>query len=196
MNAFQAPGVPGEPRCPSAQNPRDVTVEGSQIISVLATELRVCTTDQGLGIFIGPKELGDSRRLSLQYAVKLLCGPSEKTSSGKPDSRVAPGRYFTTVNLHNPSGRRVTARFKVAVALPGKPGPISRFVSFVVGPDDAISIDCAQLLDRLGVTSGFNDGFIVVESEGELDVVAVYTAAGATGKVETLGTERVPGRLR
>jgi hypothetical protein len=152
-------------------------------------------------LFIGPKELGGTSRLGLQYAVKVLCGPSERregsTKSGAgSDGRVAPGRYFTTVNIHNPSERPVTARFKVAVALPGKPGPISRFVNFRLGSDAAISIDCTQLLDRLGVTSGFTDGFIVIESEAELDVVAVYTAAGATGKVETLKTERVPGRLR
>jgi photosystem II stability/assembly factor-like uncharacterized protein len=202
MNAFQAPGLPGPASCPAAQNPRDITVEGSQIISVLASELRVCTTDPGLGLFIGPKELGSTSRLGLQYAVKVLCGPSElredpaKPSGARPDRRVAPGRYFTAVNIHNPSERPVPARFKVAVALPGKPGPISRFVNFRLGPDEAISIDCTQLLDRLGVTSGFTDGFIVIESEAELDVVAVYTAAGATGKVETLKTERVPGRLR
>lgn len=202
MNAFQAPGVPGPPTSPAAQNPRDITADGNQIISVLASELRVCTTDTGLGVFIAPKELGGGTRLALQYAVKILCGASDlrdesTKTGGKPDPRVAPGRYFTTVNLHNPSERAVPARFKVAVALPGKPGPISRFISFRLGPDEAISIDCTELLDRLGVKSGvFIDGFTVIESEGELDVVAVYTAAGASGKVETLKTERVPPRLR
>jgi hypothetical protein len=211
MNAFQAPGIPGPSDCPASQNPRDITVEGNQIISVLATELRVCTSDKGLGLFIGPKELGSTSRLALQYAVKVLCGSSDsrgwfrraidffrgaKSAKAKPDGRFAPGHYFTTVNLHNPGERRVTARFKVAVALPGKPGPVSRFVDFKLGADEASSIDCTQLLDRLGVRSDSTDGFIVIESETELDVVAVYTAAGASGTVETLKTERVPARLR
>ncbi|MGZ3294160.1 MAG: hypothetical protein ACXU9D_12945 [Xanthobacteraceae bacterium] len=39
-------------------------------------------------------------------------------------------------------------------------------------------------------------GFVVIESETELDVVAVYTAAGRDGRVETLHTERVPARSR
>ena len=39
-------------------------------------------------------------------------------------------------------------------------------------------------------------GFVVIESETELDVVAVYTAAGRDGQVETLHTERVPARSR
>jgi hypothetical protein len=210
MNAFQAPGVPGPSSCPAIQNPRDITVEGSQIISVLATELRVCTSDKGLGLFIGPKELGSTGRLAFQYAVKVLCGPSDsrgwfrrlidffcrKSASAKPDPRVAPGRYFTTINLHNPGNKPAPARFKVATALSGKPGPISRFVDFRLGADEATSIDCMQLLDRLGVRSHFTDGFIVIESETELDVLAVYTAAGESGTVETLETERVPPRLR
>jgi len=211
VNAFQAPGIPGPSNCPATQNPRDITAEGSQIISVLATELRVCTTDKGLGLFIAPKDLGSTGRLALQYAVKVLCGSSDsrgwfrrtidffrgsKYAKGKLDGRFAPGHYFTTVNLHNPGEKRVTARFKVAVALPGKPGPISRFVDFRLGADEAISIDCTQLLELLSVKSDFTDGFIVIESETELDVVAVYTAAGTCGKVETLKTERVSPRLR
>jgi hypothetical protein len=39
-------------------------------------------------------------------------------------------------------------------------------------------------------------GFVVIESEVELDVVAVYTAAGSDRQVETIHTERVPARSR
>lgn len=38
------------------------------------------------------------------------------------------------------------------------------------------------------------EGFVVIESGVELDVVAVYTAAGMDGEVRTLHTERVPPR--
>jgi len=204
MNAFQAPGVPGPASCPAVQNPRDITVDGSAIVSVLASQLRVCNSDRDLGLFIGPKELPNVRHLTLQYAVKVLCGTSEPREApvkqgapgARPDPRVAPGRYFTAINIHNPGEKPASARFKVAVALPGKPGPISRFFDFRLRPDEAVSIDCAQLHERLGAAAGFTDGFVVLESEVELDVVAVYTAAGATGKVETLGTERVPPRLQ
>ena len=37
-------------------------------------------------------------------------------------------------------------------------------------------------------------GFVILQSREELDVVAVYTAAGATGQVETLHLERVSPR--
>jgi len=204
MNAFHAPGVPGPANCPAVQNPRDITVEGSSIVSVLASELRVCNGDRDLGLFIGPKELPNVRHLALQYAVKILCGPSGYRESPpttykpgvKPDPRVAPGTYFTAINIHNPTDKAVAVRFKVAVALPGKSGPVSRFFDLKVGPDEAVSIDCVQLYEYFHAKPEFTDGFTVIESEAELDVVAVYTAAGATGRVETLKTERVLPRLQ
>ncbi|HEU5400148.1 MAG TPA: hypothetical protein VFU86_02255, partial [Terriglobales bacterium] len=201
VNAFQAPGVPGPLTCPAIQNPRDMTVDGSSIVSVLASELRVCNGDRGVGMFIGPKELPNSRHLALQYAVKVLCGANGgRETQGKSvgtDPRVAPGTYFTAINIHNPGERPVVARMKVAVALPnGHPGPISKFFDFKLAPDQVVSIDCAELYERFGVKPIFTDGFTIIESEAELDVVAVYTAAGATGKVESVETERVPPRLQ
>lgn len=45
-----------------------------------------------------------------------------------------------------------------------------------------------------GVDADLLKGFVVVESDVELDVVAVYAAAGQDDQVETLHTERVPPR--
>jgi hypothetical protein len=60
-------------------------------------------------------------QVRLQYAVKLICGKSD----GKI---LAPGVYFTAVNVHNPTYTAVGFRVKVAAALPGlQPGPISEF---------------------------------------------------------------------
>ena len=78
----------------------------------------------------------------------------------------------------------------------GKPGPISRFFEIRLGADQVISIDCAQIHKLLGVKEPFIDGFAVIESDVELDVVAVYTAAGEHGDVQTLHTERVPARVQ
>lgn len=227
-NAFQAPGIPGPKSCPASQNPRDISVDGSAIVSVLASELRVCNSDRDLGMFIGPKELPNIRHLALQYAVKVLCGSAgsrehEESKYGKEgkepedskyasksksregseykeearERRVAPGTYFTTINIHNPTEKPILGRIKLAIALPsGRPGTISRFVEFKLDPDEAISIDCGQLYKQFAIRPEFTDGFAVIEGEAELDVIAVYTAAGATGKVETLKTERVPARLQ
>jgi hypothetical protein len=127
------------------------------------------------------------KQLPLQYAVKFVCGKSNGTV-------VAPGLYFTAVNVHNPADRGVKFLKKVAVALPDeKAGPITPLASAELGPDGAVEIDCKEILAR-AKKEGFLKGFVVLESEEELDVVGVYTAAGATRQIETMEIERVPVR--
>ena len=192
-SAFQAPG--GTATCPAVQNPRDVTVDGGGIVSVLASDLHVCNNDQGLGFFIGPKELPNVRHLALKYAAKVICG-SPETNNYWPQRVIAAGHYFTTLNIHNPTDKPAAIRLKVAIALPdGKPGPISRYLEIRIGPDQAISINCPQVMGLLQSTDPFLEGFAVVESSVELDVVAVYTAA-QDGKIQTLAIERIPARLQ
>jgi hypothetical protein len=125
-----------------------------------------------------------------QYAAKFMCG--------KPESPVvALGTYYTAINVRNPGERAVGFRKKFAVALPGeRPGPVSRFFDAKLGPDEAFEIDCPDILKHARARAGFLKGFAVIESNTELDIVAVYTAAGATRQVETLEIERVPVRRR
>jgi hypothetical protein len=129
-----------------------------------------------------------------QYAAKVICGKSD----GKV---LAPGVYFTAINVHNPTYARIGLRAKVAVALPGlQPGPVSDFYQAELGPDEALEIDCPDIFNskifkfRERPRRGFLKGFVVIESDVELDVVAVYTAHGRAKFVETLHTERVPAR--
>jgi hypothetical protein len=122
------------------------------------------------------------------YAAKFVCG--------KSDNRiVAPGEYFTAINVHNPS---VTTRAvyikRFAIALPEeRPGKISEFVSGVLGPDEAMGIDCQNIYKHTGTSPGqFLEGYALLYSLLELDVVSIYTAGHS--EVETLHTERVPVR--
>ena len=125
---------------------------------------------------------------AFQYAAKFVCGKSE----GKV---VAPGVYFTAVNVHNPIYTTVRFRIKIAVALPGlEPGPVSKFFDAKLGPDQALEIDCPDIFKFAKTEADFLKGFVVIETDVELDVVAVYTAAGRDGGVATLHTERVPPR--
>lgn len=131
-----------------------------------------------------------AERVIYQYAVKFVCGKS----AGEV---VAPGVYFTAINVHNPLYTDVRFRVKVAIGLPGlKPGPVSKFHAAKLGPDEALEIDCPDIHKLTAHKADFMKGFVVIESETELDVVAVYTAAGRDGQVETLHTERVPARRR
>lgn len=129
-----------------------------------------------------------AERVTFQYAVKFVCGKSD-------GSVVAPGEYFTAINVHNPNERGIGFKKKFAIALPGeKAGPISKFFDAKLGPDEAFEIDCPDILQRTETRQGFLKGFAVIESAMELDVVAVYTAAGATRMVETMEIERVKPR--
>ena len=131
-----------------------------------------------------------AEQVTHQYAAKVVCGTSE-------GEIVAPGRYFTAINIHNPLYVDVSFRVKVAIGLPGlRPGPVSAFHTAKLGPDEALEIDCPDLHKLARHDTDFLKGFVVIESETELDVVAVYTASGRDGDVETMHTERVPARSR
>lgn len=125
---------------------------------------------------------------AFQYAAKFVCGKSD-------GEVVSPGLYFTAVNVHNPTYETIRFRKKIAVALPReKPGPVSKFFDAKLGPDQALEIDCRDIFEHAETKAGFLKGFVVIESDVELDVVTVYTAGGTDGQVETLHTERVPPR--
>lgn len=123
------------------------------------------------------------------YSAKFVCGKAN-------DERiVSPGEYFTLINVHN-SSPAVPMRYlkRFALALPGeKAGKISQVVVGGLGPDEAMSIECENIYKHTGTSPGqFIEGFALLYSLVELDVVAVYTA-GHT-EVETLHSERVPVR--
>lgn len=152
-----------------------------------------------------------------QYAAKFVC----HRAAEKP-LQVVNGYYGTTLNVHNPAicqepqtandlddvtrqpigdppnAECAPVRFakKVAIALPGqKPGKISNFRLASLKPDQAFQIDCADILSIAGVSAGsFLDGFVVIDSEGPLDITAVYTARPVNGEVSTLDVEDVRER--
>lgn len=127
--------------------------------------------------------------LRFQYVVKFVCGDSRGDA-------VARGRYRTAINLHNPNAEPTPFRWKVAPAFTEQPGQHSDFVEsgFSLESDQAFEIDCEQIFEVAEEIrqEGFLKGFVVVESNVELDVVAVYSAG--TEGVQTLDVERVEPR--
>lgn len=129
-----------------------------------------------------------AQQLPLQYAVKFVCGKPDKVGV------VAPGVYFTSVNVHNPGREAAGFLKKFAIALPSqKAGPVTKLIEAKLGSDEAFSIECREIMERTH-SAGFAEGFVVIESKVELDVVAVYTTSGSTGQVQTMELERVPVR--
>ena len=125
-----------------------------------------------------------------QYAAKFVCG---KNTEGKV---VAPGEYFTGINVHNPGRETATIRKRFAVAFPGeKPGPVSGVVEERLRPGEAFDVDCPDIATHVPV-NGFAKGFVTIESPQDLEVVGVYTAAPlSTREVVSEEIERVPARL-
>jgi hypothetical protein len=123
-----------------------------------------------------------------QYAAKFVCGRTDAPF-------LAPGQYFTIVNVHNPSpNTSVKLRKKFATTeREEQPGSISKFFGTALKPDQALRIDCPNIYNHLQIPPGtFIEGFVVIQSRFELDVVALYTAGG--NNVETMHTERIPLR--
>jgi hypothetical protein len=127
-----------------------------------------------------------------EYAVKIVCGVPDRPA-------LAQGAYFTAINVHNPSVEAIKFQYKIALTLPlVAPGPISPFFPATLKGDQALEIDCTDIARRAPpIHSRFFKGFVVIQSQTELDVVGVYTAAPSPdGKVVALEIERVPVRRR
>ena len=153
-----------------------------------------------------PVKAQTAQPLPFQYAVKFICGKS--SSRGEPEI-VARGTYFTAINVHNPLVEKVEFRKKFAIPIPGEDTPlVSKFFPAELPGDGALDISCLDIAKLLNVTfasfevgnnARFLTGFVVIESRTELDVIAVYTAAGSggffgRGQIETMTLERVPVR--
>lgn len=152
----------------------------------------------------GPAAAQELVRTRHQYAAKVVCS----FLTPFQDGILAQGIYRTAINIHNPNNHTVKLAAKVAIAdtFGSEPSQFSvtPYRSIKLGPDGATRIDCGTIAGYycpFGDTSicvdfGFFDGFVVIQSESELDVVGVYTArhSGQDDEVETLDVEEVEGR--
>ena len=130
-----------------------------------------------------------------QYAVKVICG--EVSSREGALTPVAPGRYCTAINIHNPSKcQDAHFRWKVAVARPVEPGPVTAYSrTFLLRPDMALEIDCPQILAAVSTPiPTFVKGYAVIESDTEIDVVAVYSGTPGACGPNSFHMERVQPR--
>src|SRR3954447_23479006 len=149
-------------------------------------------------VLIASNALGQTQPW-LQYAAKFVCGSSPANADVPP--LIARGRYYTQINVHNPSRYQTVAfRKKFAIALAfEKAGPISPFFQAALKADEALQVDCGDILDKLHIDpfTGYAEGYAVIETPLPLDVVSVYTAgSGVAHDVSSIHTERVePRRL-
>ena len=81
------------------------------------------------------------------YSAKFLCGPARGLEEG-----VQPGSYSTAINVHNPHNVAVYLFKKVVIAQrEDEPrGRISAFRKVMLNPDEAIEIDCIDIVRFFG----------------------------------------------
>jgi len=143
--------------------------------------------------------------VTLRYAVKFVCG--DPGPQGVPDVQLplTNGRYHTVINVHNPSlNSAVGFVKKVAVASASpyegaqRPGKMTPFFQAGLQANEAFEIDCPEIaqVTALPISGGnYIEGFVVIMSPRELDVVAVYTArARGDNQISTLHVLPVTGR--
>jgi hypothetical protein len=126
-----------------------------------------------------------------QYTAKFVCGKSK-------GELAAPGEYFTIINVHNPATdpSKGTVKFLKKFALGERDehvGKISPYCQTSLKADEVMGIDCPNIYKHLGISQGtFIEGFAVIQTDKELDIVSVFTAGH--DQVEAFHTERVPFR--
>ena len=148
-------------------------------------------------------EEGGAGCTAFRYAVKVAVG----FAVANPESTqniVAPGAYFTAINVSNPSNCKsveFTWRLSMANRVGAPPGTTSSPRKETLRPGLSVEIDNPDMFRYL--KQPFNKGFVIIDSPCELDIVAVYSCAPTTGvfpalkvgSVAAFHTERVPARV-
>lgn len=111
----------------------------------------------------------------VMYSVKFVCVPLVG-----PDKEEAfvPQNYSTVINVHNPYSHSISFLKKAVIAQSEdeQRGQISKFMKDALKPDQALSINCKDIVSLFNNTSSsIGDGFVVILSDEKLDVSSVYT---------------------
>lgn len=156
----------------------DALSQGSHRVSFSATDSGGLTSSTSIAVTVASL---------LRYAAKFVCGKA-------PDDSAARGSYFTSINVHNPSDGAISFRKRISVGLAEqKPGPLTRHQPAQLDPARAFRVECPEILRTVGAAESFLEGFLIIETPDPLNVVAVYSAAGQSGFVETLHVLPVAG---
>ena len=126
--------------------------------------------------------------MTFQYAAKFICELHKNTPG------LAHGTYQTDINVHNPNREVVSFQFKLAIAGEGPAdGTITPFKPARIISDGAHFFACETVHKIFGLPpTQLIDGFFVIQSERQLDVIAVYTTNDLNGAgVPAIEVERV-----
>src|SRR5213082_2078238 len=96
-----------------------------------------------------------------RYVAKFVCGKATQTEIGA--LAVAPGTYFTAINVHNLSTNQLAQVTKLFSAgnISERPGRMSEPINMPLAPGNTILIDCHEILGRLGAPP-FAEGVVQI----------------------------------
>jgi len=143
--------------------------------------------------------MAKTMKTKFEYVVKFVCGSAMK-EGGPGVQPVVKGEYATSINMYNPSKKSASFAWKTArTVVQDQPGILTPGVSpffhktkVPLYAGEAREYGCANL-SRI---TGFAEGFMVIASPVELDIVVVYTARAPDGHVSTLDVEEVQPKKR
>ena len=160
-----------------------------RFFSLTARRLAIC-----LGVAVCVGAVAGPRVVSAQlpaagpvYRTKFVCG--ERPLTNDYDA-VAPGRYYTAINMYNPSGDSTIVRTWIVTTVSGfAPGTRVSGPTVTIPSRLAAEMDCGEILTA--TQPHFLKGFIEIRATRPIVVVSVYTAADSL-RVVSIDVERIP----
>jgi hypothetical protein len=123
------------------------------------------------------------------YAVKIVCVPD----LGKADPALVPAMYRTAVNVHNPWPQPAKITKWLTLSPPqGEPAITGDRISETLESYQAFDVDCVHMATKFGLQGQKvpgGKGFLIIQSDQDLDVVGVYTSEQLVGAKTGLATE-------
>ena len=156
---------------------------------------------EGLAIFGGSRLAGGADVATVtdgvyRYPVKVVCSP--KLGPAKPP--LVPGTYKTAVNVLNSSREDANIMKALSLSVGMGEDPISGdALADMLVPRAALDIDCRDLAGTMwglkGVKVPGGKGYVIIESDQQLTVTAVYTSLTRTtvGAGQSVDVENVEG---
>ena len=127
------------------------------------------------------------------YSAKIVCVPE----LGKTSTALVPGaKYRTAVNVHNPWQEPAHIKKWVTLARPQGKRPIrGQPIEERLEPTWAFDVDCVHMKNDFGLPDGASvaggKGFLVIQSDRPLDVVAVYMTKKNKGSGISIDVEYI-----
>ena len=190
----------GGPTFTHALLPDSPAIDAGDDASCPDTDQRGVARPQGAACDIGAYEYEPpppGEQTLFVYSAKIVCVPE----LGKTSTALVPGaKYRTAVNVHNPWQEPADIKKWVTLARPqGKRPIMGQPIEERLEPTWAFDVDCVHMKNDFGLPDGASvaggKGFLVIQSDRPLDVVAVYMTKKNKGSGISIDVEYIQPKV-